>query len=114
MQSELWAAVMSWAVASGAKDIAKLPGVWHRKTEKRGALGPIDVRINPHLTEIEGIPPFNVKLGMDDYFPGIIGLIGPDGGVLMSSRVEGEDEAGLVAHFKEQTPPDFRHDKPEA
>lgn len=111
MQSELWASIMSWAVSTGAKDIGNQPGLWHRKTEKRGSLGPIDVRINPHDEEIDGVPPFNVKLGMDDYFPGIIGIVGPDGGVLMNSPNEGENEGGLVAHFKEQTPDKFRHDK---
>lgn len=108
-QSELWAAVMSWAVASGATDIAKYPGLWHRKTEQRGALGPLDVRINPHVEEIDGVPPFNVKIGMDNMFPGLIALVGPDGGVIMRSPVDGEDEAGLVAHFVEQTPVEFRH-----
>lgn len=106
-QSELWAAVMSWAASSGAKNIGDHPGLWHRRTEKRGVLGPLDVRINPHLEEIEGVPPMHAKLGMDDYFPGLIGIVGPNGGMLISSRQEGENEAGLVAHFKEQTPSEF-------
>lgn len=107
--SEMWAAVMSWAVSTGARDIAKTPGLWHGKTEKRGAIGPLDVRINPHKETIDGVPPFNVKIGMDDYFPGIIALVGPDGGVVVRSHVEGEDEAGIVAHFIEQTPVEYRH-----
>lgn len=111
MQSELWAAIMSWAASTGDKDIGKQPGLWHRKTEKRGALGPIDVRINPHTKEVDGVPPMNAKLGMDGYFPGIIGIVGPDGGVMMRSQTDGENEDGLVAHFKEQTPDEFRHDR---
>ena len=101
--TELWAAIMAWAAGTGAKDISKLPGLWHHKTEKRGALGPIDVRLNPHTQEVDGVPPFHVKLSMDEYFPGFIGLVGPKGGTLLHSRAPGEDEAGLVAHFKEQT-----------
>lgn len=111
MQSELWAAVISWAVSTGAKDIAKQPGVWHGKTEQRGAIGPLDVRINPHTDTIAGIPPFNAQIGMDDYFPGLIALVGPDGGMVMHSPVEGEGEAGIIAHFVEQTPIEFRHDQ---
>lgn len=110
-QSEMWAAVMSWAASTGARDIAKTPGLWHGRTEKRGVLGPLDVRINPHKETIDGVPPFNVKIGMDDYFPGFIALVGPEGGFVMSSPVEGEDEAGIVAHFIEQTPTEFRHQK---
>ena len=109
MQSELWAAVMSWAVSTGAKDMAKQPGLWHGKTEKRGALGPLDVRINPHVVPVDGVPPFNAKIGMDDYFPGIIAVVGPDGGIVMQSPRDGEDEGGLVSHFIEQTPAEFRH-----
>ena len=109
MQSELWAAVMSWAASTGAKDIAKTPGVWHGKTEKRGELGPLDVRINPHDDTIDGVPAFHAKIGMDDYFPGLIALVGPNGGMVMGSRVKGEDEAGIIAHFIDQTPVEFRH-----
>lgn len=109
MQSELWAAVMSWAVSTGAKDIAKQPGLWHGKTQKSGVLGPLDVRINPHKETIDGVPPFNAKIGMDDYFPGLIALVGPNGGAVMRSPNEGEDEAGLVSHFVKQTPVEFRH-----
>lgn len=106
--NELWAAVISWAASSGDTDIGKAPGLWHRRTEKRGPIGPIDVRINPHTETIDGVPPMNVRLGMDGYFPGLIGIIGPDGGMLMHSPVEGEDEAGMIAHFTEQTPEEFR------
>lgn len=110
MYSELWASVMSWAVSTGAKDINKLPGLWHHKTEARDGVGPIDVRINAHSNDVDGLPPFHVKLGMDGYFPGIIGIFGPHGGALISSPIEGENENGLIAHFKAQTPAEFRHD----
>lgn len=100
--SELWAAVMAWAVSTGARDIGKQPGLWHRRTAALNGLGPLDVRINPHDRVIEGVPPFNVKIGMDGHFPGIIAVLGPDGGLVMASPVEGEDEVGLVEHFKAQ------------
>lgn len=101
----LYAAVVEWATSAGAKDIGNLPGVWHGRTRKIERMGPIDVRINGHLEEIDGIPPGTIKLGMDDYFPGIIGLVWSDGGTLISSPVEGENEEGLIAHFKAQATP---------
>jgi hypothetical protein len=100
--SALWAAVMGWASSFGEGDISQRPGLWHRKTKKVGALGPIDVRINPHKEEVDGIPQFGATLSMDDYFPGLIALVGPNFGFIMHSRVDGEDEAGLIAHFKAQ------------
>jgi hypothetical protein len=101
--SELYAAVAAWATSIGAEKLNLLPGVWHRKTEKAGNIGPLDVRINAHTEEIEGIPPFSIRVGMDDYLPGTIALIGPTGGVILGSHERGEDEAGLIAHFKAQT-----------
>mgnify|MGYP001194471397 CR=1 FL=1 len=70
----LYAAIIDWAMNSGAKNIASTPGLWHRKTEKVGGLGPIDVRINPHDETVDHVPPFAIKLSMDDYFPGLIGI----------------------------------------
>lgn len=98
--TELFAAVTEWAIATGDRDISKRPGLWHRKTEKIGNIGPLDVRINPHDETIDAVPPFNIRIGMDDKFPGLIALIGPTDGIVMASPIEGEDEAGLIAHFK--------------
>ena len=100
--SELYSTVIEWAQSTGAEKINELPGVWHRKTQKVGELGPLDVRINAHKETIDGIPPFGMSIGMDDYFPGLIALLQPNGGALIGSPVDGEDEAGLIAHFKAQ------------
>lgn len=100
--SELYCAICDWALSQGAKDLRQSPGVWHGKTQKGRVLGPLDVRVNPHDKTIDHIPPFHIQVGMDDYFPGIIALLNPVGGTLLGSRVDGEDEAGLIAHFKEQ------------
>jgi len=102
--SALWAAVMSWAVGLGETDITTQPGVWHRRTKQIGSFGPLDVRINPHKEEIESIPQFYVRISMDDYFPGLIALIGPNEGIVMNSHQDGENEDGLINHFREQTP----------
>lgn len=103
--SALYEAVMDWAMSFGEENIVATPGLWHRRTEKIGGLGPIDVRINAQRETVEHVPPFAIKLSMDDYFPGLIGIIGPTGGALMQSRVDGEDEDGLIAHFKSQPVP---------
>jgi hypothetical protein len=100
--SALYAAVMDWAMTFGETDIGKQPGLWHRRTEKVGALGPLDVRINAHQETIDNVPPFNVRIGMDDYFPGLIALIGPFDGIVMRSPHDHENEDGLIAHFKAQ------------
>ena len=101
--TELYAAVAEWACTFGDTDISKQPGLWYRKTQKIGSIGPLDVRINPHKETIDGVPPFNAKISMDAYFPGLIGIIGPCDGMLMRSPVDGEDEAGMIAHFKANT-----------
>ena len=101
---ELYVAVTDWALSQGAKNLRSTPGLWHRQTEKRGVLGPLDVRINAHAETIDAVPPYHIMIGMDEYFPGLIALINPVGGCMMHSRVEGEDEDGLIAHFKAQTP----------
>jgi hypothetical protein len=101
--SALFAAIAEWAMGFGETDLNKRPGLWYRRTQKVGNLGPIDVRLNPHPHEVEGVPPMTFKLSMDDYFPGLIGLVDPSGGILMRSREDGEDEAGLIAHFEAQT-----------
>lgn len=107
--TELWVAIMSWAASKGASDIAKQPGMWRGKTGKSELFGALDVVINPHSEAIDGVLPYHARVGMDDYFPGIIALVGPAGGVVMASQVEGEDEDGLVSHFVGQTPKEFRH-----
>lgn len=102
--SELYCAVTAWALSQGAKDLSKTPGLWHRKTEKHGVLGPLDVRINAHKETIDAVPFGHIMIGMDEYFPGMIALINPVDGVLLGSPRKGEDEAGLIEHFKAQTP----------
>ena len=101
--SELYSTVIAWAQSTGAKDIHELPSVWHRKTEKLGNVGPLDVRINAHKDEREGIPPYGMSIGMDEYFPGLIALLQPTGGVIIPSPKPDENEAGLIEHFKAQT-----------
>lgn len=100
--NELWTEIGLWIASTGVENLAAHPGIWHGKTERLGAIGPLDVRINPHTEVIDNIPPFNIRIGMDDYFPGIIGIIGPDGGMLISSPKPGEDETGLIEHFRNQ------------
>lgn len=102
--SELWSAVLGWAASTGAKNIKQTPGLWYGQTKDDGLIGPLDVRINPHEQEIEGIPTLGCRIGMDDRFPGFIALVGPDGGTLVLSPYPFEDEDGLIKHFRKQTP----------
>jgi hypothetical protein len=99
---ELYKAVMDWVIATGAQNLNATPGLWKRRTERCNGIGPFDVKLNPHHAEIDGVPPYSVAVGMDDYFPGIIALVGPTGGVVIPSPRENENEAGLIKHFAEQ------------
>jgi hypothetical protein len=101
--SALFVAIADWAIGFGETNLKDRPGLWHKRTAKVGGIGPLDVRLNPHTKETDGVPPFTFKLSMDDYFPGLIGLVDARGGVLVRSHVDGEDEDGLIAHFKAQT-----------
>ena len=103
--SELFASVIAWASSLGAKNISALPGVWSSRTTEVNGIGPLDVRINGHDRTIDGVPPFNAFIGINNMFPGVIAIVGPAGGSIMMSGIPGENEDGLVAHFKAQPPP---------
>lgn len=103
--SALYCVVTEWAIARGALNLAATPGLWHARTEKIGDIGPFDVRINAHKETIDAIPPYYISIGMDEMFPGIVAVINPFEGTMMHSQVPGEDEDGLIAHFKAQIKP---------
>lgn len=98
--NELFDAIMTWAASSGVENINQLTGCWHGKTEKIGKLGPFDVKINGHNDEREGVPPFHALIEMPEFFPGVIAIVGPNGGSMFASREPGEDEDGLIEHFR--------------
>lgn len=100
--SALFDAIIEWAVSKGAKNINELDGCWTGKTEKDDVFPQITVTFNGHETEVDGVPPISARLTLEDYFPGIIGVIGPFDGFLLGSPVKGENEDGLIRHFKEQ------------
>jgi hypothetical protein len=104
--SELYFAVIDWVMAQGVPPLHTFPGVWHGQTIDIGdALGVLDVRINAHREEIDAIPAFAMAIGKDDKFPGLIAMLQPLGGVILASPTPGEDEAGLLHHFKSQPVP---------
>lgn len=100
--NELWGEIMKWMASSGEEDVAQNPGLWYKKTVALNGIGPLDVRLNPHREEIDNIPSFHIRITVDDRFPGIIGIFGPQGGTIVSSRTDGEDENGLIEHFRNQ------------
>jgi hypothetical protein len=104
--SELYFAVIDWVIEQGVAPLHTFPGVWHGQTQAiDDSLGVLDVRINAHREEIDGIPAFAMAIGKDDKFPGLIAMLQPLGGVIIASPVPGEDEAGLLHHFRSQPAP---------
>jgi hypothetical protein len=102
--STLFFAVVEWMDAAGAKDLAQLPGLWVGKTQEAASIGSIDVSFNPHDVDIQDIPPFHARLTMDAFFPGLIAVVGPGGGMLIGSANPAENEQGLISHFEAQLP----------
>lgn len=101
--SELYFAVVDWVLAQGVPPLHTFPGIWYGQTSVvDDDLGVLDVRINAHREEIDGIPGFAMTIGKDDYFPGLIAMLQPLGGVIIASPTPGEDEAGLLHHFRSQ------------
>jgi len=108
--SELFSAVLRWASSQGAESIKDT--VWVRKTQAANGLGPFKVRINGYTVEAEHLPPLHASIELEECLPGVVAIVGPWGGCIVSSREESESEAGLIAHFKDQTPPEQEKDKP--
>jgi len=102
--NELWAACCAWAANTGLKNINQGAGLTKLRAQKAGDLGPFDVKFNPHKEEIDGVPPFHVFIGNEEWFPGVVAIVGPAGGQMIASRTPGEDEAGLIDYFQSNPP----------
>lgn len=110
----LYAAIADWLVRSGVKNLHQRPGLSTFTAQESETMPLMEVSVNPHPEEIEAIPPFNFRLVAPGYFPGLIAIVGPDGGEILESRVPGQDEAGLIAFFEQQEPAEGRADAPSA
>lgn len=84
--SALFATVVSWAVAAGAKRIDLLPGVWRGETDEW------KVAVNPHKHEIDGILPGQMVLEHKTYMA--FAALGLNGGA-----ITGASEPEIIAHF---------------
>lgn len=101
--SELFAVICTWAVEKkGAANTTDTPGLWSADTCEANGLGPLHVKINPHPETIDCVPPgyAMVSADKDAFLP--VALVNMTGGEVMYSPKEGEDEAGLIAHFTAQ------------
>ena len=68
---------MLWARDFGAPvPLNSIPGCWSGIRDHDGH--EIEVAINGHKTEIDGIPPFNVRLASKKYLA--VAMVGPRGG----------------------------------
>lgn len=90
--SELYVALVDWAIANGAEKIDRLPGLWTGETSQW------NVAINGHKHEVDGVPPFGYQLTHKTALVGAA-VGGPFGGVLA-----GPSEADIIAHFRAATP----------
>lgn len=84
--SALFATVVGWAVAAGAKRIDLLPGVWRGETDEW------KVAVNPHKHELDGIPPGGMVLQHKKYLA--FAALGLNGGA-----ITGALEPEIIAHF---------------
>jgi len=100
--SALYAAVGVWLRSTGIENLKDHPGNWHGRTDRAAGLGPFDIRINASKSERDGIPAFGLIISKDGYLPGVVAMLGPFGGCIMSSQIPDEDEAGLIKHFAAQ------------
>ena len=88
--SELYATVVSWAAASGARYIDQLDHPWTGETDEW------KVTINATGQTVDNLPHMAVQLEHKIYLA--ICIVAPNGGL-----VTGESEDALIAHFKCQT-----------
>jgi len=103
--SELFAAIASWAIeAKGAENVGAAGDLWIEKTEPNQYFPvPVTVKMNATNDAIEGIPPFHAMLENDVYFPGIMALLSPYGGMMLGAGWG--DEGRLIKHFASQSRP---------
>ena len=103
--SALFAAVASWATeVKGARDVGASGKLWVEATEPNEHFdAAVTVKMNATEATLEGIPPFTATLSNEVYFPGLMGMVDPYGGTLLTS--DSEDEGRLIAHFNAQLRP---------
>lgn len=103
--SELFSAIADWAISRGAVNLSEEPGLWKGSTKPAAGIGPFEVCVNAHSEIIEAVPPMHAVISCG-WLP--IAIVNPFGGEIMASHQDGEDEAGLIAHFKANaSPPPF-------
>lgn len=99
--SELTVSVFEWAIKHGGDGAHARPGCWVGRTQPAGVYGSLDVKINPHMEECDGISPATARITSDEAIR--VCFCNPYGGVL-----GGFNEEDLIDHFKSQ--PDPSHD----
>lgn len=100
--SSLFYAICEWALeAKNASDVGAGGTLWVEKTEPNEHFNAaIKVEMNATKDDLDGISPFTARLTNDVYFPGIMGMVSPYGGILIGAGDGDEDR--LIAHFKAQ------------
>lgn len=94
--SELWAEIVAWM---GRIHPTPLKGVYTGTTEAAG-LGPFKVTLNAQNVESDDLGPFDALIENEGEWP--LCVVGPAGGGVICSPNEGENEAGLIEHFRSQ------------
>ncbi|NTJ67568.1 hypothetical protein G6M50_06290 [Agrobacterium rhizogenes] len=103
--SALFGAVASWAAeVKNAHNVGADGTLWCEVTEANEHFdAPVTVTMNATKAELDGIPPFTAKLTNDKYFPGIMALVHPYGGMMIGAGDGDEDR--LIQHFNAQARP---------
>jgi hypothetical protein len=103
--SGLFHAIVEWASEiKAAENVGAGGNLWIEQTEANEHFpASVKVEMNATTAELDGVPPYTARLTNDVYFPGIMALVNPYGGMMIGAGDGDEDR--LIQHFKSQQRP---------